>query len=102
MIRGPLRSTLFPFWAHFRSCTVSYTWLEDKTGPVITGCPTGPITLACNARPTCADAKALVTPSDGCGGAVTLDCADGGVQITGCQGSETFTLTATDLCGNQS
>src|SRR5207253_1060553 len=48
------------------------------------------------------DAKALVTVSDICDASPTLDCFDGGIVPNGCQRSQTFTVTATDLAGNVS
>src|SRR5437870_5492277 len=76
----------------------------DMTGPMFTGCPSGPIDLHCNPTPpTCADALALVTASDTCSGSITPTCSPGTVQNVGaCGKKQTFTLTATDACGNSS
>ena len=79
--------------------------INDTTAPVFTGCPTGPIPLSCNAAPSCADALALgITATDNCDGPITLTTANcsGGAVVpdVGCQVSQTFTLTATDSCGN--
>jgi len=57
---------------------------------------------ACNAAPTCADALALVTASDECSGSITPSCNPGPVIPNGCLRTQSFTLTATDLCNNSS
>jgi hypothetical protein len=102
--RGCLRSRAFTLTAtdgcmHSVTCLVTYTWKVDTTPPVFTVCPCAPIDLGCNPTPpSCADALALVTVSDGCDGAVTPTCDAGIVQVNNCSRSQTFTLTATDGC----
>jgi len=86
-------------------CVVTYTWKVDTTAPVFTGCPTASINLHCNpaaSTHTCVTALALVTANDDCDGSITPTCSAGMVTATGCQRSQSFTLTATDLCGNHS
>src|SRR5439155_25965129 len=94
--------TPFPYSTLFRSCPVTYTWTVDMTGPMFTGCPSGPIDLQCNPTPpTWSDALVLVTASDTCSGSITPTCSPGAVQDVGaCGKKQTFTLTATDACGN--
>jgi len=84
-------------------CLVTYTWTQDTTPPVLTGCPVGSIALGCNptALPSCADAKALVTATDDCGPAIK-DCLEGSAVSNGCLHSQSFIITATDGCGNVS
>ncbi|KPJ64165.1 hypothetical protein AMK68_02220 [candidate division KD3-62 bacterium DG_56] len=78
------------------TCVVTYTWVEDVTGPVISGCPVSAIDLG-------ADALAEgVTADDACDGPITPTCSAGTVVETGCDRSQDFTLTATDGCGNSS
>jgi hypothetical protein len=73
----------------------------DWTLPTFT-CPTGG-DLGCNPTPpTCESVKSLVTDlDDNClATPPTLNCSTAGMQGTGCHKSQTFTLTATDACGN--
>jgi len=80
--------------------TVVYTWTADTTAPTVT-VPTGS-NLGCNPTnlPTDASVKALVTASDNCS-AVTINVSH--VDVTsGCGVTRTFTVTATDGCGNAS
>jgi hypothetical protein len=85
---------------------ISYTWTEDTQDPVAHNCPAGPIDLGCNPSvlPTCATAAGIMflpAPllfTDNCG-PVDLTCDDGGVIENGCDRSQTFTYTATDVCG---
>src|SRR6185436_16969526 len=60
------------------------------------------ISLGCNPAtlPNCAAALALVTVSDNCDNNLTAQCAAGTVQTNNCQRTQSFTLTATDTCGN--
>ena len=82
-------------------CVVTYTWTEDLTPPVITGCPSAPISLGCNpaALPTCTDVLLLLSISDGCS-SPTIDCVPGVEQVQGCSHTLMFTVTATDACHN--
>ena len=85
-------------------CTVTYNWKVDHNAPVFAHCPAGPISLPCNSpRPTEADALLLVgSVTDSCSGTVTVGVTNTGVTETGsCGWTETFTITATDACGNQ-
>ena len=83
--------------------TVVYTWKSDTTKPVITVVPTGG-SLGCNpasvSLPTDAAVKSGVTATDN-SGAVTVnvshvDSTNGNIV------TRTFTITATDACGNVS
>jgi len=80
--------------------TVVYTWTVDTTPPVVT-VPAGS-NLGCNPTnlPTDASVKALVTATDNCGVATTN--VSHVVTTNGCTVTSTFTVTATDGCGNTS
>ena len=78
--------------------TVVYTWTVDTTAPVVT-VPTGS-NLGCNPAtvPTAASVKALVTATDACSApTVNVSSVD---TTNGCTVTRTFTVTATDACGN--
>jgi hypothetical protein len=80
---------------------VVYSWTEDTTPPAITGVPTGG-NLGCNPanKPTDANLKALLAVTDDCGSATPLiSHAD---TTNGCTVTRTFTVSATDACGNAS
>ena len=80
--------------------TVVYSWTVDTTAPTVT-VPTGS-SLGCNPTtlPTVASVKALVTATDTCSTpTVNVTSAD---TTTGCVVTRTFTVTATDACGNAS
>jgi hypothetical protein len=80
---------------------VVYTWTADTTPPVISSVPAGG-NLGCNPAtlPTDASVKALVTATDNSGSVtVSITHVDGG---TACAPTRTFTITATDGCGNAS
>jgi hypothetical protein len=62
-----------------------------------------PILLPCNSpRPVADNALAVVGPiTDNCGGHVGVQITGGvATQTTGCEWTSTFTITATDDCGN--
>jgi hypothetical protein len=78
---------------------VIYTWTADTTAPTITSVPAGS-SLGCNPAtlPTDASIKAQVTATDNSGSAtINVTHVDGG---TACAPARTFTITATDGCGN--
>ena len=77
------------------------TWTTDTNAPVITSVPTSG-DLGCNPTtlPTDASVKAQVTVTDSCSSStITVSHVDGG---TPCAMSRTFTITASDTCGNVS
>jgi hypothetical protein len=77
--------------------TVTYTWKEDLTPPVLSGLPAGG-DLGCNpTRPSC---DTGVTANDNCDGEVAVVCTAGQINIDGCKFSQTFTYSAVDVCGN--
>src|SRR4029077_18659764 len=78
-----------------------YTWTNDTTGPSISASPAGS-NLGCNpaaaSLPTDASVKALVTASDSCSTAtVNVTHSD---STVGCLTTRTFTISASDACGN--
>jgi hypothetical protein len=81
--------------------TVVYSWTVDTTPPTITTVPTGS-NLGCNPTnpPTDASIKALVNATDTCSTpTVNVSHVD---STTNCTVTRTFTVTATDACGNTS
>ena len=81
--------------------TVVYNWTADTTPPTIIAVPAGG-NLGCNpaSLPTDASVKALVTATDNCGlPTVNVSHVDAN---SGCVVTRTFTVTATDGCGNTS
>jgi hypothetical protein len=76
--------------------SVTYTWKEDTTPPVLPTLPEGG-DLGCNPTPpSCVDD---LMATDNCDGEVPVVCTAG--AITGdCDKSQTFTYSATDECGN--
>lgn len=85
-------------------CTVTYNWTVDNQPPQFAHCPAGPVSLFCNATPTTEDALASVGAiTDNCGGQVSVSVSSSApVPLNNCGWSQTFTVTATDACGNQS
>ncbi|MFN8135055.1 MAG: hypothetical protein U0Z17_07470 [Bacteroidales bacterium] len=79
---------------------ITYTWTEDTHAPSFTGCPAEKVTWTSSIPPVCADALALVRVTDGCTSNIIPTCEAGQIDITGCERSQTFTLTAKDGCGN--
>jgi hypothetical protein len=80
--------------------TVIYTWTVDTTPPVVT-VPAGG-NLGCNPTnlPTVASVKAGVTAADSCSTPVVN--VTQAISTNGCAVTSTFTVTATDGCGNTS
>src|SRR6185369_8445756 len=83
--------------------TVVYTWTNDTTAPVLANVPVGS-DLGCNPAsgilPTDASVQGVVTATETCSTAtVTVTHAD---VPAGCQITRTFTITASDVCGNVS
>jgi large repetitive protein len=79
--------------------TVTYTWTDDTEDPVLT-VPTTGLALGCNPAtlPTEASVIAASSATDNCGTPVITASA---ATISGtCTKSQTFTVTATDGCGN--
>jgi hypothetical protein len=77
---------------------VTNTWTVDTIPPIISGVPTN-IFLGCGITNLPNDSTVLtgVTASGECGPAtITVSYQD---TTNGCQGSRTFTITATDACG---
>ena len=84
------------------SCVITYNWKEDTSPPVYAHCPVRPIILPCNSpRPRTPEAILAAGPvTDNCY-VDFINVTDGGViAMEGCWFTETFTLTATDGCGN--
>lgn len=80
---------------------VAYSWTNDTTAPVITSVPAGG-SLGCNPTnpPTDSTVQGLVVAADNCGtSAINVSHTD---ATTGCTVTRTFTITATDACGNVS
>jgi len=80
---------------------VVHTWMADKTPPAITSVPAG-ANLALNPTnpPTDATVKAQVVAIDNCGvPTINVSHAD---TTSGATMTRTFTVTATDTCGNVS
>src|ERR671935_252952 len=79
-----------------------YTWTTDTTGPVITASPSGS-NLGCNpaaaSLPTDASVQGLVSATDNCTGSPTLSVTHSDTT-SGCVTTRTFTIRATDACGN--
>ncbi|HEX4876707.1 MAG TPA: HYR domain-containing protein, partial [Chitinophagaceae bacterium] len=78
--------------------TVTYTWSDDTENPVLT-VPTTGLALGCNPAtlPTEASVIAASSATDNCGATIT---ASAGAISGTCNRSQTFTVTATDGCGN--
>jgi len=83
------------------TCLVTFTWSNsDAAPPAFTNCPVGPINLGCDpVLPTAASAIAAAGPAtDDCG--TPAISAIGGVITGGCVKSQTWTVTATDICNS--
>src|SRR5207253_3104914 len=83
--------------------SVVYTWTTDIGLPTLANVPSGS-GLGCNpaaaSLPTDASVKGLITASDTCSPAlVNVSHVD---TISGCVTTRTFTISATDQCGNTS
>jgi hypothetical protein len=73
--------------------------LDDTQAPSLT-VPTTGLALGCNPTlPTTASVVAASSATDNCG-TPTITAVAGSVVATGCNRSQTFTITATDGCGN--
>ena len=80
--------------------TVVYSWTANTTPPVVT-VPAG-ASLGCNPTlPTVASVKSLVTATTACGDVPTINVTSA-TSGTACAMTLTFTVTATDGCGNAS
>lgn len=78
--------------------TVTYTWSEDSTPPTITKVPAGG-DIGCADLPTSAQIKSQVEAGDNCGTPdIEVTHVNGGTE---CAPTRTFTIVATDACGNK-
>jgi PKD repeat protein len=87
------------------TCSITYTWKEDLVPPTFFYCPVKPILLPCNpSRPVAENVYEIVHPiTDNCPGTVSTQITGGtAVNTSGCEWTSTFTITATDACGNVS
>jgi hypothetical protein len=83
------------------SATVTLTWREDTTPPVLGNLPNGG-ELGCN--PTLPTCSTTVTARDLCDGDVSASvaCSPGPViRVDDCRRSQAFNYTAKDSCGNE-
>src|SRR5206468_2647234 len=78
-----------------------YTWTTDTSAPTITASPSGS-NLGCNpaaaSLPSDASVKALVTATDACSAPTVTEI--GSDSASGCVTTRTFTISASDACGN--
>ena len=81
----------------FTTCTQTFSWIEDNTGPQIT-CP-DPVSVDCIENVPAPDIN-LVTASDACPGTVTIEHVDDVSDNMACPETITRTYRATDACGN--
>jgi hypothetical protein len=79
------------------TCTQTFTWVDDLTGPVFTFCPPGS-NLGCN--PGGVPAAGAATATDNCDQNVSITSSLGSVSGPACARSQTRTYTATDDCNN--
>ena len=79
--------------------SVTLTWREDTTAPVLGNLPTGG-DLGCN--PTLPVCSTVVTALDLCDGDVSasVTCTPGPITSEGCLRRQAFLYTAVDSCGN--
>lgn len=79
---------------------VTNTWTLDTAAPVLNGVPAS-TNLGCNPTniPTAASIKAGVSATDTCS-ATTINVT-GALTTNGCAVTETFTILATNACGNK-
>jgi hypothetical protein len=103
-ITGPLcnRSQSFVYSAVDQcgnpvSATVTWTWKQDLTPPVLANLPTGGY-LGCN--PTLPVCATNVTATDNCDGPLSITCTPGNITGTSCDKTQVFVYSAIDLCSN--
>ncbi|PKP29514.1 MAG: hypothetical protein CVU00_15245, partial [Bacteroidetes bacterium HGW-Bacteroidetes-17] len=80
------------------TCTTSLT-VADNTAPVFANCPTAPINLGCNPATLPNEAMAITdagTVTDNCIANPTVSAVGGSVTNTGCDYTQTWTVTASD------
>lgn len=86
------------------TCVVTFTWKSDTQKPTFANCQSGNIIiLPNNIPPTAADAIAQVGPvSDNCTATPIINATGGNIttESGGCKNSQSWTVTATDECGN--
>jgi hypothetical protein len=83
-------------------CEVVYTWTTDTEAPEFAECPVDSINLGCNpaALPDSAAVMEVVgSITDNCG-IQAVAVLSGSVGVSGCERTQIWTVTATDLCGN--
>mgnify|MGYP002136418057 FL=1 len=85
--------------------TITYTWKSDTQKPTFSNCQSGQIILLPGTNPpTAADAIAKVgTIADNCTAYndLIIEATGGGITGGGCKSSQSWTVTATDQCGNK-
>ncbi|MGB4849648.1 MAG: vWA domain-containing protein, partial [Saprospiraceae bacterium] len=82
---------------------VMYSTRIDNTNPVFAACPLAPINLGCNpAIPNAASAIAASgSVSDACGPLTSVTATAPAATSTNCDYNQTWTVEATDQCGNK-
>ena len=85
-----------------RSCNFTYAWGSDLTPPTFSSCPSGTINLGCNPNPlpNVAMAQAAAGTANDNSGNVSVTVSAGAVSGACSARIQTFTVTATDGCGN--
>ncbi len=80
------------------TCTTSFT-VSDNTAPVFADCPTEPRDLGCNPVTLPNEAMAIAnagTVTDNCNANPTVTATGGSISSTGCDRTQTWTVTASD------